>query len=795
MWRPCWIIAIALVSAAAPRAREIIVSPSGSDADPGTVGKPLRTWKAAQQLARKLKATEPVTILFRAGTYYLPQTVVFGPEDSGTSASPVVYAAYPGEDAVISGGERLKLAWRPFRDGIFVAGVPAGFETDQLFVDGRRQPMARYPNFDPSVAHFNGWSPDAFSKERAARWSNPAGGFMHVMHKHLWGDFHYRITGKDASGNLTYEGGWQNNRQLGMHDRYRFVENIFEELDSPGEWFLDRKAARLYFYPPSGLNLQNATVEAVHLRHLIEFRGTEYRPVHDIQLRGLTFRHAARTFMETREPLLRSDWTIYRGGAILLTGAEDCALEELVLDQVGGNAIFLSDYNRRVGIRRVHISGAGANGVTFAGSPAAVRNPLFDVSKRLTLAELDRTPGPKSNNYPAACVLEDSLIHETGRFEKQTAPVQISMSQGIIVRHCSIYDVPRAGINISEGTWGAHLIDGCDVFDTVKETGDHGSFNSWGRDRYWNLNGVDNAALGTGDLADLPTLDAVQPTIIRNSRWRCDHGWDIDLDDGSSNYRIYNNLTLSGGIKLREGFFRVVENNIIANNSLHPHVWYPNSRDIVRRNILFTEYKPVRVPTPWGAECDRNLVHRSGSRSVQPARGLQKQSGRDEESIECDAMIDSAYRVAPDSPAIKLGFQLFPLDQFGVQWPKLKAIARTPDLSPPGGSGAATLSSERSAATATWLGATVRNLVGLGEVSATGMAGETGVLVLQVPPQSRAAAAGIQTGDVIVGFEGKPVPSLPDLVRLTSSAPAFGIVEIRVWRGQRTVQLSAQAPI
>ena len=77
------------------------------------------------------------------------------------------------------------------------------------------------------------------------------------------------------------------------------------------------------------------------------------------------------------------------------------------------------------------------------------------------------------------------------------------------------------------------------------------------------------------------------PIILRNNRWRCDHGWDIDLDDGSSNYEIYNNLCLNGGLKNREGFYRVVENNITVNNSFHPHVWYGNSQDIFRRNIVF----------------------------------------------------------------------------------------------------------------------------------------------------------------------------------------------------------------
>jgi hypothetical protein len=52
----------------------------------------------------------------------------------------------------------------------------------------------------------------------------------------------------------------------------------------------------------------------------------------------------------------------------------------------------------------------------------------------------------------------------------------------------------------------------------------------------------------------LPLLDVVKPIMLANNRWRCDHGWDIDLDDGSSNYIITNNLCLRGGIKNREGF-------------------------------------------------------------------------------------------------------------------------------------------------------------------------------------------------------------------------------------------------
>ena len=115
---------------------------------------------------------------------------------------------------------------------------------DQLFVNGQRQHMARYPNYDPQARQFNGSAADAIAPERVARWADPAGGYIHAMHAALWGDMHWRILGKKADGSLDYEGGWQNNRPSPMHKQFRFVENIREELDAPGEWFHDARTAR-----------------------------------------------------------------------------------------------------------------------------------------------------------------------------------------------------------------------------------------------------------------------------------------------------------------------------------------------------------------------------------------------------------------------------------------------------------------------------------------------------------------------------------------------------------------------
>ena len=161
----------------------------------------------------------------------------------------------------------------------------------------------------------------------------------------------------------------------------------------------------------------------------------------------------------------------------------------------------------------------------------------------------------------------------------------------------------------------------------------------------------------------LPTLDAMLPNTLIRNRWTCEHGWDIDLDDGSSNFHIVENLCLCGGIKLREGFLRVVENNIMVHNTLHPHVWPADSEDIVRHNIVFVPYRPIR-PEAWGKEIDFNLLHHSGMLKTQPAASLQELSGQDSHSLEGDAhFLDSEhghFTVDTESPAIRLASGTFP---------------------------------------------------------------------------------------------------------------------------------------
>ena len=132
-------------SLAAPPAcvGELYVAPGGSDANTGMKASPLATISKARDVIRSLHSSKPVTVYLRGGTYELTEPVVFTPRDSGTEGAPVTYCAYPGEQVVISGGRKLALQWKPWRDGIMQTKVPSAKPIDQLFVKGERQNLAR----------------------------------------------------------------------------------------------------------------------------------------------------------------------------------------------------------------------------------------------------------------------------------------------------------------------------------------------------------------------------------------------------------------------------------------------------------------------------------------------------------------------------------------------------------------------------------------------------------------------------------------------------------------------------
>jgi hypothetical protein len=768
------------VAGQAQGVRIFVSATDGNDQNAGSLKSPFKSLDRALASIRTYTGKN-VSIQLRGGIYYLDHTIKLYADDNLPASLQIT--AYPHEKVFISAGRRLKLNWKPYKNGIYQASVPENVSFERLFINGALQIMARYPNYDSTARVFHGTSANAIMPERIKHWKDPAGGYVHALHPGEWGSFDYLIKGIDNNGNLRIEGGWQNNRPAGMHKEYRFVENIFEELDAPGEWYLDRIHHILYYYPQNGIKLSNALVEVSHLKIAIELQGTTAHPVRNVQLSDLNFVHTERSFMDTREPLVRSDWTIYRGGAVLLDGTKNCSINNCTFTGLGGNAIMMSNYNKRDTVRGCLITHIGASAVCLVGDPKAVRSALFEYGASVPYNQLDKTPGPLNNNYPQECLITDNLIHDIGDIEKQATGVEIDMASTIKVSHNSIYNTPRAGINIGDGCWGGHVLEYNDVFNTVLETGDHGAFNSWGRDRYWNADrGYMDSIVAAHP--ELVLLDAQKQNVIHDNRFRCDHGWDIDLDDGSSNYHIYNNVCLNGGIKLREGFYRIVENNIMINNSFHPHVWFKNSGDVFQHNIVTKQYLPIRV-ADWGKKIDYNLF--PDTISLLEAQ----RNGTDQHSIAGKLYFINAatgnYTLAANS-ATAPGFQNIPMDKFGVQKPSLKKIAR---LAPISG-----LIIDQEATDKTkvipFLGGTVKNVEGPGERSAYGLPDETGVIVLSTGKNSLLLKSGLRDRDVIRTADGKAVKDLKSLLDIYQLSNWKGKIPVEIVRNQQPLVLVLQ---
>ncbi len=254
-----------------------------------------------------------------------------------------------------------------------------------------------------------------------------------------------------------------------------------------------------------------------------------------------------------------------------------------------------------------------------------------------------------------------------------------------------------------------------------------------------------------------------------SSRWGSSYAY---------NYEVYNNLCLGGGIKLREGFHRVVRNNIMVNNSFHPHVWFDNSKDIFRRNIMMTKHFPIRL-MGWGKEVDYNLFPDAISLA------LAQENKTDKNSLYGNPIFTSPetgdFSVENNSPAFKLGFKNFSMNNFGVQKPTLKAIAKQPDV--PELNIASFQKIKK--ATKEWLGGTIKNIETPEEQSAWGLLSMDGIIISKIKDSSKLAASGLLDGDIILNVEGEKVKNITELLTKHQENLWHGSLKLSVSRNQK----------
>lgn len=492
-------------------------------------------------------------------------------------------------DVSFSGAQKLNCTFKRYSGSIIQTDFPTGLNFDRLKLNGRQMILARYPNYSDDKLLGGTVSLNELN-ERAKQWRKPSTGYLHSLHKSEWGGNCYKIRGY-KNNRLDLEWIGNNNRGDKLLEKSVVCENIFEELDSLDEWFYDDKDGKLYIYCDGDFE-KTAEVEIFASQNILTIencRNTE------INIKNITFCDTDRAmFKSSWDRYLRSDWAFNKSSAVKISESANIRFTSCNFENLGSNAVGIFDFADNIQIDDCRFVDCLSNGVLILGSPDSTYCTSSWEKVHRRYIENKKHKGHKTENFPRNIKVENSYFYNLGTVDKQSAAVCLSLCKNVIVDGCTIHHLPRAGINICENSFGGNAILNCDIFNCVRETGDHGPFNSWGRDRYWSLFKFDTTGKFGKYKKKYALYDMEEQNIIRHNRISGDRGFGIDLDDGSSNYIIEDNLCFGLGIKLREGFYRTVRNNIIIGAQLDLHTTFCGNDDRIYSNIIVNK-KPLNV--------------------------------------------------------------------------------------------------------------------------------------------------------------------------------------------------------
>ncbi len=535
-------------------AADFFVSPGGSDRNRGSQERPFRTLERGRNAVRALKRREGlppggVTVWVRGGDYELADSFVLTAQDSGTAQAPVVYRAWPGEVARLVGGRQVT-TWEPVREAAIRARLPEvargkvrvadlagvgiadygrltsrGFGRPvspahlELFCGGRPMILARWPNEGfvkiaaIPQAHKDEHGGDLgdlkdgflYEGDQPAGWKNTGDIWVHGYWAWDWANSYERVESLDTATRLIRTAPPYGLYGFRAGQRYYFL-NVLEELDSPGEYWVDREAGKMYFWEPEGEVASgegDAGLEAcatgrevwvsVLEEALVSLQGAEY-----VTLQGVTLEYA-------------------RGNGVEMSGSSHCRL-------VGCTVRNLGDWGVRIaggvesGLEGCNLYQLGDGGVYLEGGD------------RRTL-----TPG---EHFVINCD-----IHDMGRWSKCYQSGILAYGVGHHLAHNHIHHGPHNGILIHGNDY---LIEYNELDHLCLETGDVGAFYL-GRDYTERGNVVrynyfhDLGGMGLGSMG-------------------------VYLDDCASGITVFGNVfyKLQRGVFIGGGRDNVVENNIFV---------------------------------------------------------------------------------------------------------------------------------------------------------------------------------------------------------------------------------------
>jgi hypothetical protein len=411
------------------------VATSGCDANPGTFDKPFATLAQARDAVRRLKAGAPpkaaVTVLVRGGTYVLKEPLLFGWQDSGSAEHRIVYAAYPGEQPVLSGGRQIT-GWKPGAGKRWLAEVTAarggGWRFTQLFVNGKRQTRGRLPDTDD----WRRWWRVAAGPEHTTvfhfpantlrNWPNAADVEINLIPQYTWQNQIIPLKRVDETAGTATLAAPLPAYAVFPGNPFR-VENVPEGVTRPGTWSLDTRTGTVTLWPEDGVDLRRSVLTAPVLPLLLGCQGSEEdgRLVRGLTFRGLTLTQTAQVPLTHRDPTDTGtlDTT---DCAVLLQGAADCAVEDCRFVDTGAYGVRLKYTATGNRITGNEFAGGGGGGILLTGYG----------------------PGTKDANRDN--VLVDNHIHHCGVFYWHASGIFGTQSGGNVVALNRVHDLPYAGI-------------------------------------------------------------------------------------------------------------------------------------------------------------------------------------------------------------------------------------------------------------------------------------------------------------------------------------------------------------
>ena len=680
---------------------ELYVSNDGNDQSSGTLIQPLKTLEGARDYLRKRRGQnlEASTIYVREGIYSLARTLEIEKMDSS-----VTFCAYKKEKPILTGCLPIT-NFVPYRGQILQADTLAqglkGKYFRNLFFHSRRQVLARYPNFDPANPCHGGWAyvdkkQNAaenrkqivnFKPSDARTWAHPEEGEVWIFPHHNYWNRISRIESIDIEQHtiLLAKQGWDDWEEIQPGDRY-FVQNLLEELDAPGEWYLDQKTGILYFWPPEPL--KNEPVYAPILDTLVKISpGTK-----DVTFTGFIFEGADATGIVMKD----AEHCLIAASTIRNMGSSSSSSEK------GGSGIEVEG-GKNNGIRGCDIYEIGSNGIRLQG-------------------------GDCISLTPAGQFAENNYIHHVGVYYKQGLGIDIR-GCGNRASHNLIHDGPRMGImfhgnlHVIEYNHIRHTNleteDSCGIYTRgIDWTGPRGSvirYNyvhdmlGYGRDDdgVWQFpyycNGIylDDCASGVDIIGNIVVrcsasclmLHSAHANIIKNNIFvsgreqqifyqghlQKEGFWTESLPGLLAGYNAVKHQpawkkmrfmdTPPDKIPLPDG--KLMQNNVFTQN-----IVYYNGGILYRMESVSPQHNSFDKNLIWNYGSERNLAIESYSDNVYErppndtyweawlAKGLDKSSLTNEDPHFVNPEKDD-YHLKSDSPAFRLGFAQIPIEKIG----------------------------------------------------------------------------------------------------------------------------------